>query len=89
MLAIGNYRYTTGENFVKRAYKCKEPKMTDIHGRTWDMIGKLQGDIDVYADTTQRISYVFQHFLPRADRQFPIWHEKNQGRNYDCVYPVI
>ena len=52
MLAIGNFRYTTGANFVKRAYKCNPPKLSDTKGATWDVIGKLQGDIDVLTDTT-------------------------------------
>jgi hypothetical protein len=34
------------------AVKCKHPRMTDIHGRTWDLIGNVVGGNSIYADTT-------------------------------------
>jgi len=45
--------YLQAENFVANASKTHKPKMTDIHGRTWDIVARLSdGETKVYADTT-------------------------------------
>lgn len=32
--------------------KCNKPAMNDIHGRTWDVIGRTCDGVDIHADTT-------------------------------------
>jgi len=33
------------------AVRCKKHKMTNTHGRSWNVIGKLEDGTDIYADT--------------------------------------